>query len=131
MSTTPYKRGLLTAMALGAIMIGGASTAGADPACTMPNLVGMDLQGAQDAIQSLIHGAVFFSSSTDLTGKVARRSSTATGPCAARRPHQVRRSQLRPASISGLCVAARDARHAPMMAARVGIGKDAVAKIWV
>jgi hypothetical protein len=73
MPTTPYKRGLLTAMALGAIMIGGASTAGADPACTMPNLVGMDLQGAKDAIQSLTHGAVFFSSSTDLTGKVARR----------------------------------------------------------
>jgi hypothetical protein len=28
-----------------------------------------DLQGAQDAIQSLTHGKVWYSSSTDLTGK--------------------------------------------------------------
>ena len=36
---------------------------------TMPNLIGMDLQGAQDAIQSLTRGTVWFSGSTDLTGK--------------------------------------------------------------
>lgn len=41
----------------------------AEPAWTMPNLIGMDLQGAQDAIQSLTRGAVWFSGSTDLTGK--------------------------------------------------------------
>jgi hypothetical protein len=35
----------------------------------MPNVIGMDLQGAQDAIQSVTHGAVWFSSSTDLTGQ--------------------------------------------------------------
>lgn len=44
-------------------------SASAEPAWTMPNLIGKDLQGAQDAIQSLTHGAVWFSSSTDLTGK--------------------------------------------------------------
>ncbi|MDH6199074.1 beta-lactam-binding protein with PASTA domain [Mycobacterium frederiksbergense] len=44
-------------------------TAMASPSWTMPNLIGMDLQGAQDAIQSLTRGAVWFSSSTDLTGK--------------------------------------------------------------
>lgn len=43
--------------------------ASAEPAWTMPNLIGMDLQGAQDAIQSLTDGEVWFSSSTDLTGK--------------------------------------------------------------
>jgi hypothetical protein len=36
---------------------------------TMPNLIGHDLQGAQDAIQSLTADAVFYSGSTDLTGK--------------------------------------------------------------
>ena len=35
----------------------------------MPNLIGHDLQGAQDAIQSLTADAVWYSSSTDLTGK--------------------------------------------------------------
>ncbi|CAN5347458.1 hypothetical protein BH09ACT8_BH09ACT8_30730 [soil metagenome] len=35
----------------------------------MPNLIGVDLQGAQDAIQSLTHDAVWYSSSTDLTGR--------------------------------------------------------------
>ena len=43
--------------------------AAAEPSWTMPNLIGMDLQGAQDAIQSLTRGQVWFSSSTDLTGK--------------------------------------------------------------
>ena len=41
----------------------------AEPSWTMPNLIGMDLQGAQDAIQSVSGGAVWFSSSTDLTGQ--------------------------------------------------------------
>ena len=36
---------------------------------TMPNLIGHDLQGAQDAIQSLTSDAVWYSGSTDLTGK--------------------------------------------------------------
>ncbi len=35
----------------------------------MPNVIGMDLQGAQDAIQSVSGGQVWFSSSTDLTGQ--------------------------------------------------------------
>ncbi|OBB19713.1 hypothetical protein A5761_00785 [Mycolicibacterium setense] len=43
--------------------------ASAEPAWTMPNLIGMDLQGAQDAIQSLTDGEVWLSSSTDLAGK--------------------------------------------------------------
>ena len=34
----------------------------------MPNLIGKDLQGAQDAIQSLTLGEVWYSGSTDLTG---------------------------------------------------------------
>jgi hypothetical protein len=36
---------------------------------TMPDLIGIDLQGAQDAIQSVSGGEVWFSSSTDLTGQ--------------------------------------------------------------
>lgn len=36
---------------------------------TMPNLIGIDLQGAQDAIQSVSGGEVWFSGSTDLTGQ--------------------------------------------------------------
>jgi hypothetical protein len=36
---------------------------------TMPNLVGRNLQDAQDEIQALSGGAVFFSGSTDLTGQ--------------------------------------------------------------
>src|SRR5258708_35306255 len=52
-----------------AIALTGAAPAQADPSWTMPNLVGTDLQGAQDTIQSLTHGKVWFSSSTDLTGQ--------------------------------------------------------------
>jgi hypothetical protein len=48
--------------------IGIASPASADT-WTMPNLIGKDLQGAQDAIQSLTSDAVWYSHSTDLTGK--------------------------------------------------------------
>jgi hypothetical protein len=35
----------------------------------MPNLIGRNLQAAQDAIQALTGNPAFFSSSTDLTGK--------------------------------------------------------------
>lgn len=35
----------------------------------MPNLIGMDLHGAQDAIQSLTRDKVWYTGSTDLTGK--------------------------------------------------------------
>lgn len=45
-----------------------ASPAAAEP-WTMPNLIGVDLQGAQDAIQSASSGQVWFSASTDLTGQ--------------------------------------------------------------
>ena len=43
--------------------------AAAESSWTMPNLIGMDLQGAQDAIQSVSGGQVWFSGSTDLTGQ--------------------------------------------------------------
>jgi hypothetical protein len=36
---------------------------------TMPDLIGQDLQGAQDAIQSLTDSAVAYTDSTDLTGQ--------------------------------------------------------------
>ena len=58
--------GGLAALAIG---VGTAPIAQADQSWTMPNLVGTDLQGAQDAIQSLTHDAVWLSTSTDLTGK--------------------------------------------------------------
>lgn len=62
------KRVLVTAVTVGmAIVLSPAASA--EPSWTMPNLIGRDLQGAQDAIQSLTHGEVWFSSSTDLTGK--------------------------------------------------------------
>lgn len=35
----------------------------------MPDVIGMDLQGAQDMVQSVSGGEVWFSSSTDLTGQ--------------------------------------------------------------
>jgi hypothetical protein len=35
----------------------------------MPDLIGSNLQDAQDAIQKLTNNEVFFSGSTDLTGK--------------------------------------------------------------
>ena len=50
-----------------AVMLGPA--AAAEPSWTMPNLIGMNLQGAQDAIQALTRDAVWYSGSTDLTGK--------------------------------------------------------------
>ncbi|MCX8557541.1 hypothetical protein OS121_21050 [Mycolicibacterium mucogenicum] len=62
------KKLLVAAMTVGAAVVL-SPTAAAEPSWTMPNLIGMDLQGAQDAIQSLTRGAVWFSGSTDLTGK--------------------------------------------------------------
>lgn len=51
----------------------GASVVVAPPASAdtwnMPNLIGKDLQGAQDALQSLTSDAIWYSHSTDLTGK--------------------------------------------------------------
>lgn len=58
---------VLGALAAGAVAL--APAAAEEETWTMPNLIGTDLQGAQDAIQSLTDGAVWFSSSTDLTGQ--------------------------------------------------------------
>lgn len=60
---------LLVAATTVGVAVAFSPVAAAEPSWTMPNLVGMDLQGAQDAIQSLTKGAVWFSGSTDLTGK--------------------------------------------------------------
>ncbi|WP_416583628.1 hypothetical protein [Mycolicibacterium elephantis] len=55
------------------VVLAGAAVGFASPAAadswTMPDLIGVDLQGAQDAIQSVSDGKVWFSSSTDLTGQ--------------------------------------------------------------
>lgn len=56
-------------MAVVGVAIATSQVASAEPSWTMPNLIGMDLQGAQDAIQSVSGGQVWFSSSTDLTGQ--------------------------------------------------------------
>jgi len=63
------KRLIIGGLAAAAIALAGAAPAQSDSSWTMPNLVGTDLQGAQDTIQSLTHGKVWFSSSTDLTGQ--------------------------------------------------------------
>ena len=42
---------------------------GSGSSWTMPNLVGMNLQDAQDAIQQLTNNDVFYTRSTDLTGQ--------------------------------------------------------------
>ncbi len=60
---------LVASTGLVAGVFGLAPVAKADPSWTMPNLIGKDLQGAQDAIQSLTNGLVWYSGSTDLTGK--------------------------------------------------------------
>lgn len=62
------KKLLVAAVTVGAA-VALSPVAAAEPSWTMPNLIGMDLQGAQDAIQLLTKGAVWFSGSTDLTGK--------------------------------------------------------------
>jgi hypothetical protein len=57
----------------GAVVVTAAcSTAQVDAAeneWTMPDLIGRDLQGAQDAIQSLTALEVWYADSTDLTGQ--------------------------------------------------------------
>jgi hypothetical protein len=58
---------LIGAMASSGFAFG--SVASAEPSWTVPNVVGMDLQGAQDMIQSVTHGAVGYSGSTDLPGR--------------------------------------------------------------
>lgn len=63
------KRLIISGLAATAIALAGAAPAQSDPSWTMPNLVGTDLQGAEDAIQSLTNGAVWLSTSTDLTGQ--------------------------------------------------------------
>ena len=63
------KKLIIGSLAVLAVGLAGAPIAQAYPSLTMPNLVGMDLQGAQDAIQSLTHDQVWYSGSTDLTGK--------------------------------------------------------------
>ena len=52
------KRLIISGLAATAIALAGAASAQSDPSWTMPNLVGTDLQGAEDAIQSLTNGAV-------------------------------------------------------------------------
>ena len=48
---------------------GGDPGGGSAQSWTMPDLIGSDLQGAQDAIQSLTDGAIFFSDSHDASGQ--------------------------------------------------------------
>ena len=62
-------RSVLMAAALVGTALVVSPPASAEPSWTMPNLIGHDLQGAQDAIQSLTHDAVWYTGSTDLTGK--------------------------------------------------------------
>jgi hypothetical protein len=63
---------LLSIIGSVAVVLGGslvlAPVAAAD-GWVMPNLIGKDLQGAQDAVQSLSDDQVWFSGSTDLTGR--------------------------------------------------------------
>lgn len=63
------KRVSVAVVGLVAVALATSPAAVASPSWTMPNLIGMDLQGAQDAIQSLIRSEVWFSGATDLTGK--------------------------------------------------------------
>jgi len=60
---------LLVAAIAAGVALATSPTAAAEQSWTMPNLIGMDLQGAQDAIQSLTRGSVWYSGSSDLTGK--------------------------------------------------------------
>ncbi|MGV0791664.1 PASTA domain-containing protein [Mycolicibacterium sp. XJ1819] len=46
-----------------------ATAAPAAQSWTMPNLIGRNLQDAQDAIQALTENQIFYSGSTDLTGQ--------------------------------------------------------------
>jgi hypothetical protein len=62
-------KSVVIAAALVGVAIAMSAPASAEPSWTMPNLIGMDLQGAQDAIQSVSGGQVWLSTSTDLTGQ--------------------------------------------------------------
>jgi hypothetical protein len=65
-------RALMTAALFGGTSVcalGMSTTALADTTWTMPNLIGIDLQGAQDAIQSLTRDQVWYTDSKDLTGQ--------------------------------------------------------------
>lgn len=62
-------KSVVIATALVGVAIAMSPPASAEPSWTMPNLIGMDLQGAQDAIQSVSGGQVWLSTSTDLTGQ--------------------------------------------------------------
>ncbi|MCV7322304.1 hypothetical protein [Mycolicibacterium confluentis] len=62
----------LSMAVVAAVTFGGAialAPVAAADSWTMPNLIGSDLQGAQDAIQSLTDDQVWFSDSVDLTGQ--------------------------------------------------------------
>jgi hypothetical protein len=58
----------IAGLVVGAGLITSPVAAGA-PSWQMPDAIGMDLQGAQDMVQSATGGEVWFSSSTDLTGQ--------------------------------------------------------------
>ena len=62
-------KSIVIAAAVFGVAIAMSAPASAEPSWTMPNVIGMDLQGAQDAVQSVSGGQVWFSSSTDLTGQ--------------------------------------------------------------
>jgi hypothetical protein len=63
------KRLVIAGLSATAIALALPAPAQSNPSWTMPNLVGTDLQGAQDTIQSVTHGKVWLSSSTHLTGQ--------------------------------------------------------------
>ena len=76
MMTTVAAAAAVAAMALGsaapamATKSGLVATPGSDDmSWVMPDLIGQNLQDAQDAIQALTGNGVFFSGSTDLTGQ--------------------------------------------------------------
>lgn len=62
-------KSVVIAAAVVGVAIAMSPAASAEPSWTMPNLIGMDLQGAQDAIQSVSGGQVWLTTSTDLTGQ--------------------------------------------------------------
>ena len=91
------KRVLVAAVTVGmAIVLSPAASA--EPSWTMPNLIGRDLQGAQDAIQSLTHGEVWFSRSHRQGAGADQRSQLAGvqfDAAARREVHRIDRDRLR------------------------------------
>ena len=101
---------IITATLLGGAIVGsllGAGTANADQSWTMPNLVGTDLQGAQDAIQSLTQARCGSAPQRISPVRAARRSWTATGSSAAQRLQRERHSRPRPPSTLASSVTRR------------------------